>query len=131
MKSSHIFLILLVVALILFGYMICSLREGFVGQSSELAQTNWVDSKGVSFADALAAPRFVWTKALGQNAPTLKIEPDFDADLAAALAKVGHDVETVDNKDGFGHAGMLVKNPKDGSVEAGHDPRADGDAKGL
>ena len=86
---------------------------------------------GQSVADALAAPRFVWTKALGQNAPTLKIEPDFDTDLAAALGKVGHDVETVDNKDGFGHAGMLVKNPKDGSVEAGHDPRADGDAKGL
>jgi gamma-glutamyltranspeptidase/glutathione hydrolase len=86
---------------------------------------------GQSVADALAAPRFVWTKALGQNAPTLKVEPDFNADLAAALSRAGHDIETVNNKDGFGHAGMLVKNPKDGSVEAGHDPRADGGAQGL
>ena len=47
MKSSHMFLILLVIALVLFGYMICSLREGFVGQSSEPADINSVDSKGI------------------------------------------------------------------------------------
>ena len=86
---------------------------------------------GQSVAEALAAPRFVWSKALGQNDPTLKIEPEFDSDVATALGQAGHDVETVNNKDGFGHAGMLVKNPKDGAVEAGHDPRADGGALGL
>lgn len=47
MKSSLIFLILLVVALILFGYMICSLREGFIGQSSEPTDINSVNSKGI------------------------------------------------------------------------------------
>lgn len=86
---------------------------------------------GRSVEESLAAPRFVWTKALGQNAPTLKVEPGFDSDVAAELGRAGHDVETVHNLDGFGHAGMLVKNPKDGSVEAGHDPRADGGAMGL
>lgn len=86
---------------------------------------------GQSVADALAAKRFVYTKALGQDAPTLKIEPDYNADLAAELSRAGHEIETVNNLDGFGHAGMLVKNPKDGSVEAGHDPRADGGAMGI
>lgn len=86
---------------------------------------------GQSVADALAAPRFVWSKALGQAAPTLKIEPNFDTDLASALSRAGHDVETIHNLDGFGHAGLLVKNPNNGSVEAGHDPRADGGALGL
>ena len=86
---------------------------------------------GQSVAEALAAPRFVWSKALGQNAPTLKIEPAFDSDVAAQLSRAGHEVETINNLDGFGHAGMLVKNPNNGAVEAGHDPRADGGAMGF
>jgi hypothetical protein len=33
--------------------------------------------------------------------------------------------------DDFGHAGMLVKHPDDGRVEATHDPRSDGGPAGL
>ena len=33
--------------------------------------------------------------------------------------------------DSLGHAGMLVRNPRDGRIEATHDPRSDGGALGL
>jgi gamma-glutamyltranspeptidase/glutathione hydrolase len=52
--------------------------------------------------------------------------------LLARLTGAGHPVEEYSEaySDQFGHAGMLVKHPK-GHVEAAHDPRSDGDAKGC
>ena len=46
---------------------------------------------------------------------------------------LGHEVEEGSEPyvDNFGHAGMLVKHPRNGRVEATHDPRSDGGALGL
>ncbi len=87
---------------------------------------------GMSVADAVDAPRFLFGKTWGTSSTSLKIENRFDHVVVAKLAAAGHALEEwgVPYDDQFGHAGLLVKHPK-GHVEATHDPRSDGDAKGL
>jgi gamma-glutamyltranspeptidase/glutathione hydrolase len=87
---------------------------------------------GASVAEAVDAPRFLFGKTWGASAMTLKIENRFDPGVVAKLAAVGQDLEewSVPYDDQFGHAGLLVKHPK-GHVEAMHDPRSDGDARGV
>ena len=53
--------------------------------------------------------------------------------IMEGLARLGHDVEELGEpySETCGHAGMLVKHPRDGRVEAAHDPRSDGGAAGL
>lgn len=87
---------------------------------------------GIGVADAVDAPRFLFGKTWGANSTSLKIENRFDHMVVAKLAGAGHALEEwgVPYDDQFGHAGLLVKHPK-GHVEATHDPRSDGDAKGL
>lgn len=87
---------------------------------------------GQSVADAVDAPRWLWGKTWGETSVALKLENRFDHMLVTKLAVAGHDVEEWSESyaDGFGHAGILVKHP-DGRVEATHDPRSDGDARGL
>jgi oxamate amidohydrolase len=87
---------------------------------------------GMGVADAVDAPRFLFGKTWGTASTTLKIENRFDHVAVAKLAAAGHALEEwgVPYDDQFGHAGLLVKHPK-GPVEASHDPRSDGDAKGL
>ncbi len=87
---------------------------------------------GMSVADAVDAPRFLFGKTWGAAAMTLKIENRFDHMVVAKLAAAGHELEEwgVPYDDQFGHAGLLVRHPK-GHVEAVHDPRSDGDSKGL
>jgi gamma-glutamyltranspeptidase/glutathione hydrolase len=87
---------------------------------------------GLGVAEAVDAPRFLFGKTWGANSTTLKIENRFDHMVVAKLAAAGHELEEwgVPYDDQFGHAGLLVKHPK-GHVEATHDPRSDGDAKGV
>ena len=87
---------------------------------------------GQSVADAVDAPRWLWGKTWGETSAALKMENRFDHMLVTKLAVAGHHVEEWSEPyaDGFGHAGMLVKHAK-GQVEATHDPRSDGDARGL
>lgn len=87
---------------------------------------------GLSVADAVDAPRFLFGRTWGASAMTLKIESRFDPTIVAKLAAVGQPLEEwgVPYDDQFGHAGLLVKHPK-GHVEATHDPRSDGDARGV
>ncbi len=87
---------------------------------------------GMGVADAVDAPRFLFGKTWGANSTSLKIENRFDHMVVAKLAAAGHALEEwgVPYDDQFGHAGLLVKHVK-GHVEASHDPRSDGDAKGL
>jgi gamma-glutamyltranspeptidase/glutathione hydrolase len=87
---------------------------------------------GMGVADAVDAPRFLFGKTWGANSTSLKIENRFDHMVVARLAAAGHALEEwgVPYDDQFGHAGLLVKHVK-GHVEASHDPRSDGDAKGL
>jgi gamma-glutamyltranspeptidase/glutathione hydrolase len=61
------------------------------------------------------------------------MESRFDPSIMEGLAQMGHDVEElgVPYSEGVGHAGMLVKYPRDRRVEAAHDPRSDGSAEGV
>jgi len=63
----------------------------------------------------------------------LKVENGFDPGLIRGLSRLGHRIEEVEEAHGggFGHAGMLVRHPRNGRVEATHDPRSDGGAMGL
>lgn len=88
---------------------------------------------GAGLADALDAPR--WIFGQGWNAPEarLRLEDGFDGALIRALAGLGHPIEETGlaHADAFGHAGMLVRHPRRGEIEAAHDPRSDGGALGL
>ncbi len=88
---------------------------------------------GVPLAEALDAPRFRLGKTWGTAATSLAMENRFDPDLIRALERAGHMplIEAVSHHDGFGHAGMLVRTPRNGAVSAGHDPRSDGGAAGV
>jgi gamma-glutamyltranspeptidase/glutathione hydrolase len=88
---------------------------------------------GMALAEAVDAPRWLLDKGRGASPAMVRLEGRFDPGLVRALSGLGHEVEEgaepyVDN---FGHAGMLVKHPRNGRVEATHDPRSDGGALGL
>ncbi len=82
---------------------------------------------------AVAAPRLLYGRTWGAASLTVKAEDRFDPALVAGLRAMGHDMEQLDaaRADTFGHAGMLVRHPGDGRVEAAHDPRSDGGALGV
>jgi oxamate amidohydrolase len=87
---------------------------------------------GLGVADAVEAPRWLLGRTWGQTSTTLKIENRFDPGIVEGLARMGHDIEELDAySETAGHAGMLVKHPRNGRVEAAHDPRSDGGAEGL
>ena len=104
------------------------------GQPQFQAQifTRYVDL-GEGVAEAVDRPRWLLGRTWGQSSTSLKMESRFDASLMEGLARLGHDVEEIGEaySDGLGHAGLLVKHPRDGRVEATHDPRSDGAALGL
>jgi gamma-glutamyltranspeptidase/glutathione hydrolase len=88
---------------------------------------------GMGIAEAIDAPRWLLGKTWGDSATALKFENRTDPDLVRAMERAGHAVQVVDAAydDGFGHAGMLVRAPRDGSVAAAHDPRSDGGSEGI
>lgn len=88
---------------------------------------------GMGPAEAVDAPRWFLDKSQGGSQLTVKMESRFDPGLIRALAGFGHTVEDIGEpySDNFGHAGMVVKHPRNGRVEATHDPRSDGGALGL
>ena len=88
---------------------------------------------GESVAKAVDSPRWLLGRTWGSTSTSLKMENRFDPEITDGLARLGHEVEIVPAgySDGLGHAGMLVKYPKNGRVEAMHDPRSDGGAEGL
>jgi gamma-glutamyltranspeptidase/glutathione hydrolase len=88
---------------------------------------------GEGVAEAVDRPRWLLGRTWGQSSTSLKVESRFDAAILEGLARLGHDVEEIGEpySDGLGHAGLLVKHPRDGRVEATHDPRSDGAALGL
>jgi gamma-glutamyltranspeptidase len=87
---------------------------------------------GQNLATAVDAPRWLFGKTWGAGSTSLKFESRFDAALLERLDAAGHPVEEsgLACSEGFGHAGMLVKHAK-GHVEALHDPRSDGDSRGI
>lgn len=88
---------------------------------------------GMPLPEALDAPRFLLGRTWGSHETSLRLENRFDPGLVRDLEKAGHSVKVVPQaySDTFGHAGMLVRDPRTGAVEAGHDPRSDGGAAGI
>ncbi|GJE56719.1 MULTISPECIES: gamma-glutamyltransferase family protein [Methylobacterium] len=88
---------------------------------------------GMSIADAVDAPRLLYGRTWGAESLSVKVEDRFDPACIAALRGMGHDIEELGGAyiDALGHAGMLVRHPRKGRIEATHDPRSDGGAAGL
>jgi oxamate amidohydrolase len=115
------------------GRVVCYGAMGGDGQPQFQAQILSRYRFGMGVADAVDAPRWLLGRTWAAPTTTLKIESRFDASLIVALARLGQEVEEIGApySDNLGHAGMLVKHPRDGRVEAAHDPRSDGGAAGL
>jgi gamma-glutamyltranspeptidase/glutathione hydrolase len=62
----------------------------------------------------------------------LRLESLFDGNLVDRLMAAGHDVAVLNEaySDTMGHAGAVILH-RDGTLEGGHDPRADGGAAGI
>jgi gamma-glutamyltranspeptidase/glutathione hydrolase len=81
---------------------------------------------------ALDAPRWLLGRTWGSSHTNLRLESRFDGGLIDRLMSTGHDVEVLGEaySDSMGHAGAVILHP-DGTLEGGHDPRADGGAAGV
>jgi len=81
---------------------------------------------------ALDAPRWLLGRTWGSTITNLRMESRFDEGLIDRLMSAGHDVAVLDEpySDTMGHAGAVVLHPN-GTLEGGHDPRADGGAAGA
>jgi gamma-glutamyltranspeptidase/glutathione hydrolase len=81
---------------------------------------------------ALDAPRWLLGRTWGSSHTNLRMESRFDGNLIDRLMSAGHDVAVLDKgySDTMGHAGAVVLHA-DGTLEGGHDPRADGGAAGV
>ena len=87
-------------------------------------------SRSASRSTARSTRRAGCSAAPGARSHTnLRLESRFDGNLIDRLMSAGHDVEVLDEaySDTMGHAGAVVLHP-DGTLEGGHDPRADGGA---
>ena len=81
---------------------------------------------------ALDAPRWLLGRTWGSTHTNLRMESRFDGQVIDRLMSAGHDVAVLDEpySDTMGHAGAVILQP-DGTLEGGHDPRADGGAAGI
>jgi gamma-glutamyltranspeptidase/glutathione hydrolase len=87
---------------------------------------------GQPLEQALDAPRWLLGRTWGSSHTNLRMENRFDGNLIDRLMSAGHDVAVLSEgySDLMGHAGAVILH-KDGTLEGGHDPRADGGAAGL
>ena len=87
---------------------------------------------GQPLEGALDAPRWLLGRTWGSTVTNLRMESRFDGNLVDRLMSAGHDVDVLDEEysDTMGHAGAVILHP-DGTLEGGHDPRADGGAAGV
>ncbi|GJE00773.1 gamma-glutamyltransferase family protein [Methylobacterium isbiliense] len=88
---------------------------------------------GMGVAEAVDAPRLLFGRTWGAESMTVKVEDRFDPACIAALRRYGHEIEELGGAyiDSLGHAGLLVRHPGNGRIEATHDPRSDGGAAGI
>jgi gamma-glutamyltranspeptidase/glutathione hydrolase len=89
--------------------------------------------QGLPVSEAIDRPRFIFGRAYKADRATVKVEKRFDAAIVKDLEKAGHEVEwyDADYVNPVGHAGILIRDPRSGEIEADHDPRADGGARGC
>ncbi|HVG52514.1 MAG TPA: gamma-glutamyltransferase [Xanthobacteraceae bacterium] len=81
---------------------------------------------------AIDAPRWLLGRTWASSHTNLRIESRFDGHLIDRLLSAGHDVDVLPYaySDTMGHAGAAILHPN-GTMEAAHDPRADGGAAGV
>jgi gamma-glutamyltranspeptidase len=82
--------------------------------------------------EALDRPRWFVGRTWGSAHSSVVIEGRFDGNLIDRLMSAGHEVDVRPEPYAgtMGHAGAVVLHPN-GTLEAAHDPRADGGAAGL
>ena len=87
---------------------------------------------GQPLDQALDAPRWLLGRTWGSSHTNLRVEGRLDEKLIDQLMSAGHDVAVLDQgySDTMGHAGAVILHPN-GTLEGGHDPRADGGAAGV
>ena len=87
---------------------------------------------GHPLSEALDAPRWLLGRTWGSTVTNLRMEARFDGQLVDRLRSAGHDIDVIADgySDTMGHAGAAVLHPN-GTLEGGHDPRADGGAAGV
>jgi gamma-glutamyltranspeptidase/glutathione hydrolase len=81
---------------------------------------------------AIDAPRWLLGRTWGSTVTNLRMESRFDGNLIDRLLSAGHEIDVLPEaySDTMGHAGAVVLHPN-GTLEAAHDPRADGGAAGV
>ena len=86
----------------------------------------------VPLADAIDRPRWLLGRTWGSAVTSLRVEDGFDGNLLDRLLSAGHDVDVLPERhsDTMGHAGAVIIH-QNGTLEGGHDPRADGGAAGV
>jgi oxamate amidohydrolase len=87
---------------------------------------------GVPLDAALDRPRWLLGRTWGSAVTSLRMEDGFDGNVLERLLGAGHDLDVLGERysDTMGHAGAVIIH-QDGSLEAGHDPRADGGGAGV
>jgi gamma-glutamyltranspeptidase/glutathione hydrolase len=82
--------------------------------------------------EALDAPRWALGQNWGSPHASLLVESRLDDAIIDQLISAGHDVQEMGEPyaSAMGHAGAVILHP-DGTLEGGHDPRADGGAAGV
>jgi gamma-glutamyltranspeptidase/glutathione hydrolase len=109
---------------------------GTMGGDGQPQSQAAVFTRHVTFGEpldkALDAPRWLLGRTWGSAHTNLRMESRFDGDLVDRLLSAGHDVAVLDEaySDTMGHAGAVVLHAN-GTLEGGHDPRADGGAAGI
>ncbi|MGZ5961371.1 MAG: gamma-glutamyltransferase family protein [Rhizomicrobium sp.] len=81
---------------------------------------------------ALDAPRWLLGRTWGSTHTNLRMESRFAGNVIDQLMSAGHDIDVLSDaySDTMGHAGAAILHPN-GTLEAAHDPRADGGAAGV
>jgi gamma-glutamyltranspeptidase/glutathione hydrolase len=87
---------------------------------------------GQPLEQALDRPRWLIGRTWGSAHTSLIVENRVDGNVIDRLFAAGHDVMPLSEPyaEKLGHAGAVVVHP-DGTLEGGHDPRADGGAAGV
>lgn len=81
---------------------------------------------------AIDWPRWVWGRTWGETISTLTLEGRLSAAVQAELRRRGHDLRVVpDWSDQLGHAHIIRIDATTGELQAGCDPRSDGEALGI
>jgi gamma-glutamyltranspeptidase/glutathione hydrolase len=109
---------------------------GTMGGDGQPQTQGMIFSRHVLFGQpldkALDAPRWLLGRTWGSTVTNLRMESRFDGNLVDRLLSAGHDIDVIADgySDTMGHAGAVVLH-QDGTLEGGHDPRADGGAAGV